>query len=194
VLTRLIALLILSGALGVFGQGLPTPVTYTFGLEHVTVHGRITGVADGDTINVLIHAEKQIRVRQQIKVRIALLMRRRKGQAFGQRAKQAMSKLVFDEEVELRPHTIDRYARLVPEYLLPARTSALSCSRLVFAGCTKDISFRRHWRLRLVTGQLKPWQNPISSASGRTLTRCHPGNGAKTNVRACKGQVRFDSD
>jgi hypothetical protein len=55
-LTRLVALLVLSGALGVLGQDAPTPVTYTFGLEHVCVHGRITGVVNGDTINVLIQA------------------------------------------------------------------------------------------------------------------------------------------
>jgi hypothetical protein len=71
-LTRLIALLVLSGALGVLGQDALKPVTYTFGLEHAAIHGRITGVVDGDTINVLIQAKQQIRVR------IALLMRRKK--------------------------------------------------------------------------------------------------------------------
>jgi endonuclease YncB( thermonuclease family) len=35
------------------------------------------------------------------------------GQAFGQRAKQAMSTLVFGKDVELRFHTVDRYGRLV---------------------------------------------------------------------------------
>jgi hypothetical protein len=32
-LTRFITLLVLLGALGVFGQEVPTPVTYAFGLE-----------------------------------------------------------------------------------------------------------------------------------------------------------------
>jgi len=53
-LTRLITPLILSCALGVLGQDASTSVTYTFGLEHVALHGRVTGVVDGDTINVLI--------------------------------------------------------------------------------------------------------------------------------------------
>jgi len=35
-LTRFIALLVLSGTLGVLGQDAPEPVTYTFGLEHVS--------------------------------------------------------------------------------------------------------------------------------------------------------------
>ena len=111
-LTRLIALLVLSGALGVLGQDAPEPATYTFGLEHVSIHGRITGVVDGDTINVLILAKQQIRVR------LAFVDAPEKGQAFGQRAKQAMSELVFGKDVKLRPHTIDRYGRTVARVLV----------------------------------------------------------------------------
>ena len=57
------SLLVPCGALGVLGQDASQPVTYTFGLEHVCVHGRITGIVDGDTMNVLIRAKQQIRVR-----------------------------------------------------------------------------------------------------------------------------------
>jgi endonuclease YncB( thermonuclease family) len=38
---------------------------------------------------------------------------RRLRQAFGQRTKAAMSELVFGKDVELQPHSIDRYGRLV---------------------------------------------------------------------------------
>jgi endonuclease YncB( thermonuclease family) len=124
-LTRLIALLVLCGALGVFGQDALKPVTYTFGLEHVAFHGRITGVVDGDTINVLIHAEQPIRVQQQIRVRIAFIDAPEKGQAFGQRAKQAMSALVFGKDVKLRPHTIDGYGRLVAQVLVDNQDAGL---------------------------------------------------------------------
>ena len=82
-LTRFITLLVLLGALGVFGQDAPTPAIYTFSLEHVAIHGRITGVVDGDTINVLIQAGQQIRVHQQIRVRIAFIDAPKKGQPFG---------------------------------------------------------------------------------------------------------------
>jgi endonuclease YncB( thermonuclease family) len=51
--------------------------------------------------------------KEQILVRIAFIDAPEKGQPFGERAKEALSKLVFDKEVELRPHTIDRYGRLV---------------------------------------------------------------------------------
>jgi endonuclease YncB( thermonuclease family) len=70
----------------------------------VAIHGRITGIVDGDTLNVLILSKQQIRVR------IAFIDAPERGQAFGQRAKETMS--VF-EDVELWPHTIDRYGRLV---------------------------------------------------------------------------------
>jgi endonuclease YncB( thermonuclease family) len=40
-------------------------------------------------------------------------MRRKKANPFGQRAKAAMSELVFGKDVKLRPHTIDRYGRLL---------------------------------------------------------------------------------
>ena len=84
-LTRFVALLVLCGALGVLGQDAPQPAAYSFGLEHVALHGRITGIVDGDTINVLIKAKQHIRVR------IAFVDAPEKGQPFGQRAKQAMS-------------------------------------------------------------------------------------------------------
>jgi len=97
---------------GVLGQDAPTPVSYTFGLEHVAIHGRITGIVDGDTINVLILSKQQIRVR------IAFIDVPEKGQPFGQRAKAAMSELLFGKDVKLRPHTIDRYGRLVARVLV----------------------------------------------------------------------------
>jgi endonuclease YncB( thermonuclease family) len=111
-LTRLIALLVLCGILGVPGQGAPTPVSYTFGLEHVSIHGRITGVIDGDTVNVLTQANQQIRVR------IPFIDAPEKGQPFGQRAKAATSELLFGKDVKLRPHTIGRYGRLVARVLV----------------------------------------------------------------------------
>jgi endonuclease YncB( thermonuclease family) len=118
-LTRLIALLVLCGVPGVLAQDSPTPVSYTFGLEHVSIHGRITGVVDGDTINVLILAKQQIRVR------LAFVDAPEEGQAFGQRAKQAMSELVFGKDVKLRPHTIDRYGRLVARVFIDNRDAGL---------------------------------------------------------------------
>jgi endonuclease YncB( thermonuclease family) len=65
------------------------------------------GISDGDTIRVLTSAKQQVRIR------IAFIDAPKKSQAFGQRAKQAMSELVFGKDVELESHTVDRYGRLV---------------------------------------------------------------------------------
>ena len=100
---RLIALLVLSSVLAVFGQDQRKPATYYLGLEQEPIRGRTIGITDGDTIKVL-SADKE-----QILVRIAFIDAPEKGQPFDERAKQALSKLVFDKEVELRPRTIDRY-------------------------------------------------------------------------------------
>ena len=104
---RLIVLLIVSSVLAVFGQDQLKPATYYLGLEQAPIRGRAIGIIDGDTIKVL-SADKE-----QILVRIAFIDAPEKGQPFGERAKEALSKLVFDKEVELSPHTIDRYGRLV---------------------------------------------------------------------------------
>ena len=94
---RLIALLVLSSVLAVFGQDQLKPATYYLGLEQAPIRGRTIGVVDGDTIRVLC-AE-----RQQIRVRIAFIDAPEKGQPFAQAAKAAMSELVFDKDVELLP-------------------------------------------------------------------------------------------
>jgi|SRR6516164_2785759 len=83
------------------------------------IHGRCVGVADGDSIRVLSPDNQQIRVR------LAFIDAPEKGQAFGQRAKQAMSELVFGKDVKLLPHTIDRYGRLVAQVFVEGQDAGL---------------------------------------------------------------------
>lgn len=66
--------------------------------------GKVVGVTDGDTITVL-------KDREQVKVRLVEIDAPEKGQAFGNRAKQALSELVHGRLVEIREHGIDRYGR-----------------------------------------------------------------------------------
>jgi endonuclease YncB( thermonuclease family) len=49
----------------------------------------------------------------QITIRVAFLDAPELGQPLGYRAKQAMSNLLIGKKVAVRPHTIDRYGRLV---------------------------------------------------------------------------------
>jgi endonuclease YncB( thermonuclease family) len=61
----------------------------------------------------------------QQRVRLAFVDAPERGQAFGQRAKQAMSELVFGKDVKLRPHTIDRYGRLVARVIVDNQDAGL---------------------------------------------------------------------
>jgi endonuclease YncB( thermonuclease family) len=65
-------------------------------------HGRVVGVTDGDTIKVLVAGEQLLRIR------LAFCDASEKKQAFGARAKRAMSELVFARDTELRTQAIDR--------------------------------------------------------------------------------------
>ncbi len=68
--------------------------------------GRVVGVADGDTITVLVE-------QRGTKVRLYGVDSPEKKQAFGSRAKQFTSGLVFDRTVRVEVVSIDRYQRRV---------------------------------------------------------------------------------
>ena len=117
--TKLVALFILSSALAVFGREPLPAATYTLVLDQVSIPRRITVIVEGDTVKVRILGKPQI------KVRIAFIDAPEKGEAFDQRAKQAMSELVFGKDVMLQPHTIDRSGRLVARVLVGGQDAGL---------------------------------------------------------------------
>jgi micrococcal nuclease len=84
-------------------------LAFTAFSQEPVIHGRVVGVTDGDTIKVLV-AEKQL-----LRIRLAFCDAPEKKQAFGARAKEAMSDLAFGKDIELRPHAIDRYGRTVAQ-------------------------------------------------------------------------------
>ena len=116
---KLVALFILSSALAVSARDPLPAATYALVLDQVSIPGHITGIVEGDTIKVRILGKPQI------KVRIAFIDAPEKGQAFDQRAKQAMSELVFGKDVVLQPHTIDRSGRLVARVLVDGQDAGL---------------------------------------------------------------------
>lgn len=68
--------------------------------------GKVIGVLDGDTIDVLVD-------RQPRRVRLAEIDAPEKKQAFGTRARQALSGYVFGQVVRVRESAIDRYGRTI---------------------------------------------------------------------------------
>lgn len=75
--------------------------------EPQTLAGKVVGVSDGDTITVLDES------RQQRKVRLLGIDAPEKRQAFGARAKQALSKLAMAKTVHVTWSERDRYGRIL---------------------------------------------------------------------------------
>jgi endonuclease YncB( thermonuclease family) len=72
-----------------------------------TLTGRVVAVADGDTLTVLDDTKRQH------KIRLAGIDAPERRQAFGQRSRERLGKLVHQKRVEARCHKIDRYKREV---------------------------------------------------------------------------------
>jgi len=72
----------------------------------------VVSILDGDTIEVLRNTHPE-------RVRLSSIDCPEKGQSFGQRAKQAASKLVFGKGVTLQTHGKDKYHRTIADVLLP---------------------------------------------------------------------------
>lgn len=74
--------------------------------------GSVVGVLDGDTIKV-VHDHQEERIR------LSGIDCPEKGQAYGQRAKQATSERVFGKAVTLQTFGKDRYGRTIADVILP---------------------------------------------------------------------------
>ena len=68
--------------------------------------GKVVGVSDGDTITVMHYGKDE-------RIRLYGIDCPEKRQAFGKRAKQFTSNMVFGKNVEVRPITTDRYGRTI---------------------------------------------------------------------------------
>ncbi|MEC8052116.1 MAG: thermonuclease family protein [Myxococcota bacterium] len=69
--------------------------------------GEVVGVADGDTVTVLMDNKIQH------KIRLAEIDTPEKAQPYGQTAKQALSEYVYRQRVKVEVETTDRYGRIV---------------------------------------------------------------------------------
>ena len=78
--------------------------------------GQVVSILDGDTLAVLHnhHVER---------IRLSGIDCPEKGQAYGKRAKQAASELVFGKEVMLQTHGKDKYGRTLADVILADGTN-----------------------------------------------------------------------
>lgn len=77
-----------------------------------TLHGRVVGVADGDTVTVLDASNTQT------KVRLMGIDAPEKKQAFGSRSKEHLSDLVFNRQVAVDYTKQDKYGRTVGKIIV----------------------------------------------------------------------------
>ena len=78
--------------------------------------GQVVGVLEGDMIDVLHNKRPE-------RIRLSGIDCPKKAQAYGQKAKQAASALVFGKEVTLQTYGKDKYGRTLADVLLPDGTN-----------------------------------------------------------------------
>ncbi len=78
--------------------------------------GPVVRVLNGETIEVLHNNRAE-------RIRLNGIDCPEKGQAYGNRAKQAASELVFGKEVTLQTFGLDKYGRIIADVLLPDGTN-----------------------------------------------------------------------
>lgn len=91
------------------------------------ITGRVVEVIDGDTVTVLVQGSEQL------KVRLAGIDAPERKQAFGQRAKQRLSALVFRKTVTVVGRKQDRYRRLIAKLLVDGHDANLEMIALGYA-------------------------------------------------------------
>lgn len=83
---------------------------------YADVSGPVVGIIDGDTIEVLHNNKAE-------SIRLNGIDCPEKGQAYGQKAKQAASALAFGRDVTIETHGKDKYKRTIGDVILPDGTN-----------------------------------------------------------------------
>lgn len=96
------------------------------------VIGRVVGVYDGDTITVLTDDKTQE------KIRLIGIDAPEKAQAFGDKSKTNLSRLIFDKNVKIEWKKRDKYKRIVGKVLVDETDANLEQVKTGFAWWYRD--------------------------------------------------------
>ena len=96
--------------------------------------GKVISIADGDTVTVLTTDK------QQIKIRLSGIDTPERSQAYGTKAKQALSSKIFGKTVNVKDHGKDRYGRTIGDIYLGNRWINLEMVEEGFAWHYKQYS------------------------------------------------------
>ncbi len=120
----------------------------SFSAAAETVTGKVIGVSDGDTIDVLDNSKTTHRVR------LAGIDAPEKAQPFGQRSKQHLSDSVFGKQVEVATGKTDRYGRTVGKVLVNGKDANLEQVRSGYA-----------WHYKAYAGEQTPQDRALYSSA-----------------------------
>jgi len=103
------------GALALFSAGAPAkdanPSPPHALAPQAVIQAEVTGVADGDTLSVLLDGTRH-------NIRLARIDAPEKRQPFGRRSEQSLRQLVWKRTVTLEWHRLDRYGRPIADVTL----------------------------------------------------------------------------
>ena len=77
-------------------------------------HGKVVKITDGDTLTLLL-------IKTQYKIRLAQIDTPEKRQPYGNKAKQALSDMVFGKHIKAKIETVDRYGRYVADIYIDGK-------------------------------------------------------------------------
>jgi len=89
------------------------------------ISGRVVGIADGDSFTLLTADNRQV------KIRLAEIDAPERRQPYGSRAREQLSRLIFQEKVIIDVQTVDRYGRTVGR---PYKGDLDVCAEMVRTG------------------------------------------------------------
>ncbi len=128
------------------------------------ISGRVVKVSDGDTITVLDQD------RRQLKVRLSGIDAPEKKQAFGERSKQNLSRLVFNKEVRVEWRKRDKYGRTIGKvWVAPASCS--DCAKTVDANLAQLNAGMAWWYRQYAKEQSVEDQQHYSKAEAEAQNR-----------------------
>lgn len=125
----------------------------TVAVAQTPLAGRVVGISDGDTITVLDASRTQHRIR------IAGVDAPERGQPGGQRSKESLSALVYDQSVRVDANKRDRFGRVVGKVWVASPDSPCrgkpGCPMTLDAGLAQ-ITMGRAWWFRRYADEQSP--------------------------------------
>ena len=145
------------------------PAATVQALEPQSLEGRVVGVGDGDTVTVLDAGKVQHRVR------LAGIDAPERGQPGGQRSKESLSAIVFDQPVRVQWHKRDPFGRLVGTLWVAPRDADCrgrpECPATLDAGL-EQLELGRAWWFRRYAAEQPPEERErYESAEARARER-----------------------